>query len=434
MNEPEKTFLSRAWIEISRDALEHNVTYLRSLLPPRCELMPVVKANAYGHGAGLIAGELSTLGIRSFCVACVSEGVELRRQKIDGEILVLGYTHPDQFPLLDQYALTQTVADHAHALALSAYACSASRRCILSCSCAPDRKSRETASAPGSVGRTHRHPTRTTSPGELPPLPVQVAADTGMHRLGIPAEQEERFREIFALPGLRITGLYSHLAASGGVDDASRNFTQNQIGSFRRLTERLRLRPLQESFRFRESVHAPVKLHLQASYGILRYPLPDMDCARPGIALYGLLSSAADTCAYGEQLCPVLSLRARVASVRRLSPGESAGYDMAYTAPCPPSIATVTIGYADGLPRSLSEGRGAVLLHGQRVPIIGRICMDQLLVDVTALPHTRPGDIATLIGRDGREEISAASLADTCGTITNELLSCLGTRLDRLAL
>ena len=150
MNEPEKTFLSRAWIEISRDALEHNVTYLRSLLPPRCELMPVVKANAYGHGAGLIAGELSTLGIRSFCVACVSEGVELRRQKIDGEILVLGYTHPDQFPLLDQYALTQTVADHAHALALSAYACSASRRCILSCSCAPDRKSRETASAPGS--------------------------------------------------------------------------------------------------------------------------------------------------------------------------------------------------------------------------------------------------------------------------------------------
>ena len=107
---------------------------------------------------------------------------------------------------------------------------------------------------------------------------------------------------------------------------------------------------------------------------------------------------------------------------------------MAYTASCPTSIATVTIGYADGLPRSLSEGRGAVLLHGQRVPIIGRICMDQLLVDVTALPHTRPGDIATLIGRDGREEISAASLADTCGTITNELLSCLGTRLDRLAL
>ena len=273
-----------------------------------------------------------------------------------------------------------------------------------------------------------------TAPGDPPPLPVQVAVDTGMRRLGVPAEQEGCIREIFALPGLQITGLYSHLAASGGVDDASQNFTQNQIDAFRLLTERLGLRRLQEGGHTREAVHAPVRLHLQASYGILHYPMPDMDCARPGIALYGLLSNASDTCVYGEQLRPVLSLRARVASVRRLSQGESAGYDMAYTAARVASIATVTIGYADGLPRSLSEGKGCVLLHGQRAPIIGRICMDQLLVDVTALPHTRPGEIVTLIGRDGRESISAADLADACGTITNELLSCLGARLERLIL
>ncbi len=377
---------SRAWIEVSRDALRHNVRYLQSLLPDHCALMPVVKANAYGHGAGLIAAELNRMGIRSFCVACVSEGIELRRQHISGELLVLGYTHPDQFPLLDQYALTQTVVDHAHALALSAYACSASR---------PS------------------------------PLPVHIAVDTGMHRLGEPAEHAARIGEIFTLPGLQVTGMYTHLAAAGGVDAASQSFTLEQINSFYRLAA-------QTCFPGNRPVRA--RLHLQASYGILRYPLPDVDCARPGIALYGLLSNAADTRLYADRLRPVLSLRARVAAIHRLSPGESAGYDMAYTATCPTAIATVTIGYADGLPRSLSEGGAAVLLHGQRAPIIGRICMDQLLADVTAIPQTRPGDIATLIGRDGPESISAAGLADACGTITNELLSCLGPRLERLAL
>lgn len=390
--EPCRQNRSRAWIDLNMDALRHNVEYLQSLLPGRCALMPVVKANAYGHGAGLIAKELSAIGIRSFCVACVSEGIELRRQNIAGEILVLGYTHPDQFPLLDQYALTPTAVDHAHALALSSYAC-----------CAPRQKL----------------------------LPVHVAIDTGMHRLGEPAEHETQIREILTLPGLQITGMYTHLASASGTDPASQNFTREQIDSFYQLTAKLE-----------KGIPRCVKLHLQASYGILRYPLQNVDCARPGIALYGLLSNAADTRDFSDRLRPVLSLRARVASVHLLSPGESAGYDMAYTATRPTTVATITIGYADGLPRSLSQpaaqglqqDRGCVLLHGQRAPIVGRICMDQLLADVTALPQTRPGDIATLIGRDGQESISAANLADTCGTITNELLSCLGPRLERLIL
>lgn len=384
---------SRAWIELNMDALRHNVEYLQSLLPGRCALMPVVKANAYGHGAGLIAKELSAMGIRSFCVACVSEGMELRKQNIAGEILVLGYTHPDQFPLLDQYALTPTAVDHAHALALSSYACCASSQKL---------------------------------------LPVHVAIDTGMHRLGEPAGHEAQIREIFTLPGLQITGMYTHLASASGTDPASQNFTREQIDAFYQLVAKLE-----------KDIPPCVKLHLQASYGILRYPLQNVDCVRPGIALYGLLSNAADTRDFSDSLRPVLSLRARVASVHLLSPGESAGYDMAYTATRPTTVATITIGYADGLPRSLSQppvaqelqqDKGCVLLHGQRAPIVGRICMDQLLADVTALPQTRPGDIATLIGQDGQESISAASLADACGTITNELLSCLGPRLERLIL
>ncbi|MDE5747879.1 MAG: alanine racemase, partial [Acetatifactor sp.] len=329
---------SRAWIELNMDALRHNVEYLQSLLPGRCALMPVVKANAYGHGAGLIAKELSAMGIRSFCVACVSEGMELRKQNIAGEILVLGYTHPDQFPLLDQYALTPTAVDHAHALALSSYACCASSQKL---------------------------------------LPVHVAIDTGMHRLGEPAGHEAQIREIFTLPGLQITGMYTHLASASGTDPASQNFTREQIDAFYQLVAKLE-----------KDIPPCVKLHLQASYGILRYPLQNVDCVRPGIALYGLLSNAADTRDFSDSLRPVLSLRARVASVHLLSPGESAGYDMAYTATRPTTVATITIGYADGLPRSLSQppvaqelqqDKGCVLLHGQRAPIVGRICMDQLL-------------------------------------------------------
>lgn len=401
---------SRAWAEINLSSLAHNVQYLQSLLPARCTLMPVVKANAYGHGAALIAGALNAQGIRSFCVACVSEGVELRSQNIAGEILVLGYTHPDQFPLLDQYALTQTVVDQTHALALSAYACSASRRSFF-------------------LSQKQKGADLQT----ISPLPVHIAIDTGMHRLGTPAENVELIREMFALPGLQITGMYSHLAAADGTDPASRSFTEEQINAFYRLTPQLG--KCLCSPQCKSKTASPcVKLHLQASYGILHYPLLDMDCARPGIALYGLLSNAADTHAYADRLQPVLSLRARVASVHQLSPGESAGYDMAYTATRPTTIATITIGYADGLPRSLSEGRGTVLLHGKPAPIVGRICMDQLLADVTAISEVKPGDIATLIGNDGQENISAADLADACSTITNELLSCLGPRLERVAL
>lgn len=460
------TARSRAWIEINLDALRHNIRYLQSLLPESCALMPVIKANAYGHGADLIARELTSLDIRSFCVACVSEGVELRRRHIAGEILVLGYTHPDQFPLLDQYALTQTVTDHSHALELNAYACSASR-------CR--QPARTSSSFCPDIGANTPHSTDRQKPAiySLPPdpskkalfspaaLPVHIAVDTGMHRLGEPAEHVAQIREILSLPGLQVTGMYSHLAAAGGTDTASRNFTREQINTFYQLAAQLNicsdahdipLRPQksQNAMPLCETAHLPaapttdsptpeashshIKLHLQASYGILRYPLPNVDCARPGIALYGLLSNAADTQTLAGKLRPVLSLRARVAAIHRLSPGESAGYDMAYTATRPTTIATITIGYADGLPRSLSDSGATVLLHGQHAPIIGKICMDQLLADVTGIPNIRPGDIATLIGQDGQKGISAADLADACGTITNELLSCLGPRLERLAL
>ena len=175
------------------------------------------------------------------------------------------------------------------------------------------------------------------------------------------------------------------------------------------------------------SLH-PGALHLQASYGLLNLPAQPCDFARAGVALYGVYSGNAPVVTPLD-LRPVLSLRARVATVRRLPPGEHAGYGCAFTAQRETDLAVLAIGYADGLPRDLSAYGAQVLLHGQAAPVVGRVCMDQMFVDVTGLARVRSGDVATLIGKDGSACIRAEDLAEQCGTITNELLSRLGPRL-----
>ena len=177
--------------------------------------------------------------------------------------------------------------------------------------------------------------------------------------------------------------------------------------------------------------YPPGETHIQSSYGIWNLPPQPCTWARPGIALYGVGSDDTPTRRQLE-LRPVLSLRARVASVRGLEPGQGAGYGLAFRPDTPRLLATVTIGYADGLPRCLPQRGGQVLIRGVRCPMVGRVCMDQLLVDVTAVPQVVPGDVVTLIGRDGGGEIRAEEVAAWCGTITNELLSRLGARLERV--
>ena len=175
------------------------------------------------------------------------------------------------------------------------------------------------------------------------------------------------------------------------------------------------------------------KVHALASYGLLNYPEIGGDYARTGIALYGVLSCASHAVPRAAALQPVLSLKTRVAQVQMLQPGERAGYDLRFTARRETRLAVLSIGYADGLPRSLSCGVGAVLLHGCRAPVVGRICMDQTLVDATEIPETAPGDEAVLIGNSGAEKITACDVAEAAGTISNEILSRLGARLERIA-
>ena len=366
----------RAWIELDRDALRHNVEVLRALLPQGSALMPAVKANAYGHGAVPVARELNRMGIRSFCVATVAEGRELRCGGVRGEILALGYTHPRQFPLLRRYRLSQTVVDYAYALQLSRY------------------------------GRRLR---------------VHVGVDSGMHRLGERCEQVEKLARICRMKHLKVVGLFTHLCADDTHRPEDEAFTRRQLEAFygvvRQLEERGIPRP---------------RLHVLSSYGLLNGIQAPGQLVRVGIALYGMLSTQEDTQRCPVPLKPVLTLKARVAAVKTLHTGESAGYGRAFIAEGERRIAVLAIGYADGLPRSLSCGVGEVLIGGCRVPVAGRICMDQMTVDVTGVPDVQPGTEAVLIGRWGAEEITAGELAERTGTIANEILSRLGLRLERI--
>lgn len=374
----------RAWIELDSCALEHNVRYLQSLLPEGCRLMPAVKANAYGHGARQIAGELNRLGVHDFCVACIFEGIELREAGVRGQILILGYTHPSLFPLLVRYRLTQTVLDFDYAKLLQAF------------------------------GKK---------------LHVHVAVDTGMHRLGIRCESWEDILAVYRMENLVVDGIFTHLAACDSSQPPCRAFTESQIDAFYQVIG------------FLEDAGCSCRgLHLLSSYGMINYPDDAGDYVRPGIALYGLLSSEEDSLRIPNvgsddgipPLRPVLSLYARVASVRTLQPGESAGYGMAFTADRDMKVAVLSIGYGDGLPRSLSCGNGRVLIDGCSAPVLGRVCMDQTLVDVSLIPGVTQGDVAVLIGRSGTDEITAGELAFRCDTITNEILSRLGSRLERI--
>lgn len=312
------------------------------------------------------------------CVATVSEGAELRSAGIRGDILILVYTAPEDFALLKKHDLIQTIVDAQYAGLLNSF---------------------------GQRIRAH------------------LKIDTGMRRLGERSEHIKQIAALFQCRNLAIDGAYTHLCADDSTSERDRAFTGTQANAFYDAICELKKRGCSCG-----------KTHLLASCGLLNYPELGGDYARTGIALYGLLSDRSDLKSCPAGLKPVLSLKARIASVKELCAGETAGYGADYIAKCDRRIAVLTIGYADGLPRALSNGKGSVLLNGRCVPIVGRICMDQTIVDVTDIPDVKQGDIAVVIGRSDEKEITAYDIAEQSGTITNEILSCLGNRLNRIIL
>lgn len=362
---------ARAWRELDLTALSHNAKVLEEALAPGCRLMAVVKADAYGHGAIPVAQHLQDQGVAAFAVACLSEAAALREAGIEGKILILGYTPPQQAQELFRYRLIQTVADEAHGLALDSQGI---------------------------------------------PLAVHLALDTGMHRLGIPAQDRQALSRLYACKHLRIQGVFSHLCVADGTSARDAAFTRAQLDTFYATVDWLRRHGMD-----------PGEIHIQSSAGILLLPPQPCAWARAGLSLYGVAPGVLSEEAHG--LRPVLSLRARIASVRTLLPGQGAGYGLEFLAARQTRLATVTIGYGDGLPRCLPQRGGQVLLNGQRCPMVGRMCMDQLLVDVTDAGEAAPGEVVTILGQDGTETIPAAGISAQCGTIPNELLSRLEPRL-----
>lgn len=363
----------RSWIELKIENLKHNVKVLTEAMPPACELMAVVKAEAYGHGACRIATILNEMGIKAFAVATIEEGIQLRKNGICGEILILGYTSVKRASDLEKYDLIQTLIDFDYAKALN---------------------SQNVA------------------------LKVHIKIDTGMHRLGFPCEEGMAVKKVFEMKHLKIGGIYTHLCCADSLQADDMAFTRRQIVRFYQLLDTLK----------KEKIKIP-KVHIQSSYGLLDYP--DLTChyVRAGIALYGVLSAPNDETNLKPDLRPVLSLKSRVVSIRRVKKGDSVGYGRDFVAERDSQIAIVPIGYGDGFPRSLSNGNGRAAVNGHIVPIVGRICMDQLSIDITDVQGVSTGNIVTLIGAEECDDLSASAVAYRSGSISNELLCRMGARL-----
>ncbi len=368
----------RAWVEIDLSALAHNVRQIKSLLATNTTIMAVVKADAYGHGAADVALTALAEGVEWLAVATVPEGIELRQAGIVAPILILGAINSDlQIQSIVQWGLQSTLCSIEQAISISKFA----------------------------------------STLELTaPLPVHLKLDTGMSRLGVNWQQAAAFvGEVRTLPYLEIASLYSHLATADEVD---RTIVDMQADRFERAIESI----LADG-------HTLPPLHLANSAGILLGKSFHYQQVRPGLILYGLYP--APHFRSHIDLQPVMSVRARIDGIKEITAGTGVSYGYRFIADRDMPIATVSIGYADGIPRRLSD-RMQVAIRGQLIPQIGSITMDRIVLDVTKIPDLQVGEIVTILGRDGTVEITADDWANQLGTISWEILCGFKDRLPRV--
>ncbi len=359
---------------VDLDAVRHNVAYLNGLTPARCRFMAVVKADAYGHGGPQVARAALQAGADCLGVALVEEGERLRSAGFGCPVHLLFEPPAGLAPAAAAAGLTCSVYTRGFASALS-----------------------EAALAAG--GR----------------VPVHVKVDTGMHRAGVDPDYAPGFIEhLLRLDGLEVEGIYTHFAMATEPSDP---FTVRQMDLFERVADDARRRTGRD-----------LVMHAANSAGVIAFPRSHYDMVRVGIAMLGLPPSA--EVSGGGNLVPALSLVGGVSMVRRVPRGEGISYGLEYSPPVDTSVATLPIGYADGLSRALT-GKADVLIAGRRRPVVGAVCMDLCMADVGG-DGVEPGDTFTVIGKDGTEEITADELASKLGTINYEVTCMISRRVPRI--
>lgn len=371
--------LNRAWAEIDLDAIAHNTREIKKLTGNKVEMMGVVKADAYGHGVLEVVRTLLDNGVTQLAVSMLDEAIQIRKMGIDVPILVLNYTDPARADEIIHNRVTQTVfsTDLAQALSIAAVR----------------------------LGKDVR---------------IHVKVDTGMTRVGfIPGYNAVRnIMEISRLPGIILEGIFTHFASA---DESDKSYTLMQFERFMNLCTEL----------IRAGIHIPVK-HVCNSAGILQYPEMHLDIVRPGIILYGLYPSR--EVAGKIDLRPAMTLKANVIFVKDVDKDTYVSYGRTFRTDRKSRIATIPIGYADGYTRLMSN-KGRMLVNGEYAPVIGRICMDQCMLDVTDLKHdVHVGDEVVIFGRQNGSCISVDEIADQVGTINYELVCIIGKRIPRVYL
>lgn len=374
--------MKRTWAEVDFDKLAHNYHALRGLAPAGTKYLGLVKADAYGHGAVPVAKKLEELGADYLGVACLDEAIEVREAGVKTPILILGCTSSIYAAELVKYNITQACYDLEYAKELSAGAQKA--------------------------GGT---------------ITVHIQCDTGMTRLGFMCHEDTMEKsaseiiEAVKLPGLKAEGIFTHFSDS----DGSEEYTMLQFGRFQDIIQRVR--DLGYEFEIR---------HCANSAATLLYPATYLDMIRPGIVQFGHFPDAKMDHALCD-LVPVLELKSRVATVRDVPANTPVSYGRTNTLTRPSRLAVIPVGYGDGFCRGFSN-KLTVLINGTKLPIVGRICMDMCMVDVTDAPDVKEGDVAILYGSDGTNDQPVEAGAEIMNTISYELLCVLTKRIPRIYL
>ena len=367
----------RCYVEISLEAIGHNIREVKKRLPEGVKLLGVVKANAYGHGAVPVASYLENQ-VDYFATATIEEAVELRENGISAPILILGYVSPSQYGDLVEYDITQTIDSYAQALALEKEAARQNRK----------------AKAP-------------------------LAVDTGMTRIGFQVTEHDadEAAKIADLPHIELEGMFTHFSCA---DQEDKTYCSMQMEKYDKMTALLAER----------GVTIPLR-HICNSAGIMEFDDHRFEMVRSGIITYGIYPSE-EVKKERLDLIPALSWKSHVIHVKEVGPGIGVSYGATYVTEKPMTrIATVSAGYADGYPRALSN-QGCVLIHGKKAPIIGRICMDQMMVDVTDIPDVQVEDVVTLVGTDGDETITIEEIANPAARFDYEMLCDISSRVTRV--